>query len=142
MGAPGFPDWVSIANLKARYCRLLDLKEWSAFADLFTEDVLLDTSASGGPRLAGREAVVAMVRQSIEAARTVHQVHMPEITVEQDQASAIWPMQDRLVWPDGRTLTGFGHYHERYRRQAGGWKIAESRLTRLMLEMQRPTGEG
>jgi hypothetical protein len=37
--------------------------------------------------------------------------------------------------PTGRKLSGAGHYHELYLRQDGEWRIAESRLTRLWLEM-------
>ena len=36
MAAPGFADWLAIADLKARYCRLLDSKDWDGFAALFT----------------------------------------------------------------------------------------------------------
>lgn len=137
-GAPGFADWLEIANLKARYCRFLDTKDWDGFAGLFTHDVVIDTTASGGPRFEGRDAAIASVRTSIEAARTAHQIHSPEIEIDGDEARAIWAMQDRLLWPNGRTLTGYGHYHERYVREAGAWKIAESRLTRLHIEMTQP----
>jgi hypothetical protein len=142
MAAPDFGDWLAIANLKARYCRLLDSKDWDGFAALFTEDFLLDASGSGGPRFEGRDIALASVRRSIDAAKTVHHVHSPEIEIDGDGAMGIWPMQDRLVWPDGRTLTGYGHYHERYVREDGVWKIAESRLTRLLMEMQPPTDAG
>ena len=47
---------------------------------------------------------------------------------------AIWPMQDRVVWGEGRALTGYGHYHERYVRTAEGWRIAAQKLTRLVME--------
>jgi hypothetical protein len=138
--APDFPDWLAIANLKARYCRLLDCKDWAGFANLFTDGLVLDATASGGPRFEGRDAAITGVRASIEAAKTAHQVHSPEIEIDGDGAGAIWAMQDRLVWPDGRTLTGYGHYHERYVRVDGVWKIAASRLTRLHIELTQPDG--
>ena len=47
--------------------------------------------------------------------------------------------EDRLIWADGRTLTGWGHYHERYRRTPEGWRIAEQKLTRLFMEFTEPT---
>ena len=43
-------------------------------------------------------------------------------------------MQDRLIWEDGRTMTGYGHYHERYVKQDGRWRIARQKLTRLIME--------
>jgi uncharacterized protein (TIGR02246 family) len=138
MATPDFADWAAITELKARYCRLMDGKDWDGWAALFTPDFLLDATASGGPHIAGRDAFVASIRRSLDAAITVHHVHMPEVTVSGDEATAIWPMMDHLVWPDGRVLTGYGHYHDRYVRSDGRWLIAESRLTRLHVVMVPP----
>lgn len=135
-GAPDFADWLAVANLKARYCRYLDTKDWAGFAGLFTEDVVIDTTASGGPRMEGREAAIASIRASLDSAVTTHHVHTPEIEIDGDEARVVWAMQDRLTWPSGRKMDGAGHYHERYVRQGGAWKIAESRLTRLFVDMQ------
>ncbi|QIG80828.1 nuclear transport factor 2 family protein [Stakelama tenebrarum] len=137
-GAPDFADWLTLSNLKAAYCRLLDAKDWDGFAGLMTPDFALDVSASDGPVIAGRDAAVASIRGSIEAAKTVHQVHAPEIAIDGDAATGVWAMQDRLVWPNGRSLTGWGHYHERYVRTGEGWRIAESKLTRLHMDMVMP----
>jgi 3-phenylpropionate/cinnamic acid dioxygenase small subunit len=135
-GPPKFADWLAICELKARYCRCLDTKDWAGYAACFAEDLVLDTAPAGGARVEGRDAAVAYVRSSIsEDTLTTHHVHNPEIAVDGDEASAIWAMQDRNVWPSGRKLLGFGHYHERYRREGGEWRIAESRLTRLNVEM-------
>lgn len=130
-----FADWLAICNLKARYCRCLDTKDWAGYAAVFTEDVVLDTTGSGGPRYEGRDAALAGVRAAVERAITTHHVHNPEITVEGDRAYAIWAMQDRNIRPGERSLLGFGHYHEDYVRIDGEWKIAESRLTRLNMEL-------
>lgn len=128
-----FADWLAIANVKAAYCRLLDTKDWAGWGDLFTDDFELDVSDSGGTVMKGRDTIVAFVRSSIESAKTAHQVHFPEITINGDTAHAIWPMQDRVEW-EGRALTGFGHYHEDYVRQDGRWRIARQKLTRLALD--------
>lgn len=128
-----FADWLAIAGVKAAYCRLLDTKDWAGWGDLFTEDFELDVSDSGGNVMKGRDTIVASVRSSIGSAKTAHQVHFPEMTINGDTAHAIWPMQDRVVW-EGRALTGFGHYHEDYVRQDGRWRIARQKLTRLTLE--------
>jgi ketosteroid isomerase-like protein len=132
MSAPDFADWLAICNVKARYCRLLDTKDWQGWGDLFTEDCAMDTRPAGGSLEQGRDTFVAAVRRSIEAATTVHQVHSPEITIEGDEASGIWAMQDRVDWGAGKALTGYGHYTERYRRCPDGqWRIASQVLSRL-----------
>jgi ketosteroid isomerase-like protein len=136
VSAPNFPDWLDICNLKARYCRCLDTKDWAGYAAVYTEDAILDTEPSGGKRVAGRDALVAYVRSSISADTiTTHHVHAPEIEIDGDTATGIWAMQDRNIWPNGRKLLGFGHYHERYVRVDGAWRIAESVLTRINMEL-------
>jgi SnoaL-like domain len=136
MSGPNFSDWLEICNLKARYCRCLDTKDWAGYAAVYTEGAILDTEPSGGKRVAGRDALVAYVRSSIsEDTITTHHVHAPEIDIDGDTATGIWAMQDRNIWPNGRKLLGFGHYHERYRRENGQWLIAESKLTRINMEM-------
>jgi hypothetical protein len=134
-----------ISEVKARYCRMLDTKDWAGYAEVFTENFILDTSAAGGPPpIHGREAAIRMIRSSVETARTAHHVHSPEITLRGDTADVIWAMQDRVVWGDDRrpkmgyaSHTGFGHYHEHYVRQDGRWRIARQRLTRLHMDFHR-----
>jgi len=129
-----FEDWLAICNVKAAYCRLLDTKDWGGWKQLFTEDVVVDTTGSGGEVTHDRETFVASVRESLTGAKTAHQVHSPEIAIEGDEAQVIWAMQDRVVWSEARAFTGYGHYHERYVRTAEGWKIAEQALTRLHMD--------
>lgn len=139
MSAPTFTDWLAITAVKARYCRCLDTKDWAGYAGCFAMDAVLDTTGSGGARVVGRDALVAYVRSSIsDDTISTHHIHAPEISVEGDTASAVWAMQDRNVWPSGRKLLGFGHYHERYVRVGGAWLIAESTLTRINMEMTQP----
>lgn len=134
-----------IKSLKARYCRLLDTKDWQGWGQLFTDAAVMDVSEDikGAAPIHGRAAIVAQVRQVTEAARTTHHVHAPEISFSgDDAASGVWAMHDRLVWPPGaapmpiRALTGYGHYHEVYQRQPDGWRIASLRLSRLNVEFE------
>lgn len=133
-GTPDFADWLAICNLKYAYCRLLDTKDWQGWGDLFTEDFQQDVSGSGGGVYHGRAAAVEATRSAIETAKTCHQVHNPEITIEGDEAQAIWALYDRLDWGNGRTMTGYGHYHERYVKRDGQWRMSEQKLTRLFME--------
>jgi SnoaL-like domain len=135
-----------IRNLKARYCRFLDTKDWHSFAALFTAEAVLDVRADTGmDPFVGRDVLIAQIRRVVTDATTVHQVHTPEIELlGPDEATAIWAMQDRIVWADGKffkagikSITAFGHYHERYFRRAGEWQIASVKLTRLLVEVQQ-----
>jgi len=136
MSQPSFPDWLAICNVKARYCRLLDTRDWEGWGNLFTEDCLLDTGEAGGMTVRGREEIVRSVRAVIDQARTAHQVHSPEIAIDGDEAAATWAMQDRVVWSD-RAFTGYGHYHEKYRRgEDGNWRICALKLTRLVVDRE------
>jgi len=135
---------LAISQVKARYCRFLDTKDWVGYAGLFTEDFELDVSEGTSlPVIRGREVAIRQIRSSIGAARTAHQIHQPEIEFDSpDEARVIWAMQDRVQWDAERAsrlgtsgLTGYGHYHERYVRRNGEWKIAASKLTRLHLDM-------
>ena len=66
---------------------------------------------------------------------TVHHGHMPEIEVTSPTtATGVWAMEDRLRWPDGSELLGFGHYHEAYEKVDGSWRIKSSTLTRLRMD--------
>lgn len=132
---------LAISKVKARYCRMLDTKDWAGLAALLTEDFVLDvTEGSPWPVIRGRDAAVQQVSSSLEGARTAHHVHAPEIELQGNEAHVIWAMQDRVVWNPPRhglaSLTGYGHYHERYVRRDGEWKIAALRLTRLHIDAQ------
>lgn len=130
-------DWIAICEVKARYCRFMDTKQWDAWRDLFTEDYELDVSEAGGPPpIKGRTEALEMAMSFVLPAITVHQVHFPEITIDGDTAEGIWAMQDRVIFgPQGPSLLGFGHYRDRFRRLDGVWKISASKLTRLHVDM-------
>lgn len=134
-------DRCALHDAKARYCRTLDTKDWDGYADLLTEDYVLNVSEGTGLAvIKGRDAALAMVRASIGTARTAHHVHSPEIDIDGDVAHAIWALQDRVIWADDRpSMTGYGHYHERWVRKDGTWKLAALRLTRLFIDMHPPT---
>ena len=134
--------YIAISQVKARYCRCLDTKDWAGYADVFTEDIELDTRPAGGTITYSRDEALRMVRAAVETAATCHHVHSPEMTIEGDTAQVVWAMQDRVLWGEDRAPrmgnaghTGFGHYHEHYVRTDGGWRIARQVLTRLHMDV-------
>lgn len=135
-GDAGLMDIHELYQAKAKYCRTLDTKDWEAFATVLASDISLDLS-DGNPDIepiAGRDNVIAAIRESVASAQTVHQVHAPEVEIAGDEAHAIWPVQERVLWDNGTSLTAFGHYHDRWVRTDGQWALAESRLTHLIMD--------
>jgi hypothetical protein len=128
-------DIEEIRQLKARYFRGLDLKDWAMWADVFTEDAHIE--ADGYP-FDGPEAIIAAMKVFLDGVRTVHHGFMPEIRISgPNEASGIWAMRDYLLYPgDGPPVgfVGYGHYHEDYVRQSGGWRIHRLILTRIGID--------
>jgi hypothetical protein len=129
----------AIKQLKARYFRLLDTKDWAGLEALFTPEVRVDTEASGGGVTEGAATFIASVSQSLDQTVTVHHGHMPEIDLTSPTtATGIWAMEDWLRFPAGGPfgeIHGFGHYPETYVKSDGAWRIASMRLTRLRLDL-------
>jgi uncharacterized protein (TIGR02246 family) len=132
-------DIEAIRQLKARYFRTMDTKDWKAMRNVFTDDVVMDTSESGGPTTSGAEAFMSFIKEALAGAVTVHQGHMPEIEITSNTtATGVWALNDIVIWPDGMRLDGYGHYHETYKKIGSEWKIQSSKLTRLHTDMVEP----
>lgn len=144
----------AIRQLKARYFRTLDTKDWDGFKAVFTEDTAIGPIDNGfTPELlalrsaterqpiaaSGLDAFVQRVATNIGPLISTHHGHQPEIELTGDgEATGIWAMEDVLVWPaDGYRLRGTGHYWETYRKVDGHWKIASIKLTRLYVFVER-----
>jgi hypothetical protein len=131
-------DLEELRQLKARYFRLLDTKQWDEWALVFAADAVMELPEADAV-LHGRDEIVRSVSGALEGARTVHHGHMPELELTgEDSARGIWAMFDYVEWPerDGARvgLNGYGHYHEEYVREDGRWRIARCRLERLRID--------
>ncbi|WP_319436752.1 nuclear transport factor 2 family protein [Mycobacterium sp. RTGN5] len=134
-------DIEAIKQLKARYCRLLDTKDWVGWRDIFTDDFVSDTTPSGGVLITGADEFVAFLRSTLgkPSQPTVHQVHAPEIELTSPStATGIWALNDIVRLAPGVNLEGYGHYHETYEKTDGQWRIKTSKLTRLREDVFNP----
>ena len=124
----GMADLEEIKRVKYRYLRALDTRHWDEFADTMTEDVVGDYGSSLGEEhhFTDRDSLVAYMRASMPATVvTEHRVTHPEITVDGDEATGIWYLQDRVIVAEfDFMLIGAAFYHDQYRRTADGWKIS------------------
>lgn len=137
-----------IRSLKARYFRLMDTKNWEEFPALFAPDATFDARGAleenpvpgDDPPVAGREAITAFISNGVGPLTTVHHGHTPEIELlSDDEARGIWPFVDVLRPGEGgpfKLFTGYGHYHETYRRIDNRWHIQSVRITRLMVRTE------
>jgi hypothetical protein len=182
-------DMEEIRQLKARYFRCMDQKDWDCFAQTLHEDV--DFNVAGAlyackeplpirvyddvPCTAawpsgevtfdaetigylhanfgkvGRAAVVQFERDFLEYGQTMHQGHMPEITITSPTtAKAIWTLTHHLLFQEGleapglfpdngraqHELFGYGFYTEEYEKVSGvGWQIKKLRFTSFRVEI-------
>ena len=127
----------AIKQLKARYCRYLDTKQWDDWRKLFTDDFVSDTSPAGGRLITGADEFVAYVRNALgkPSQPTAHQVHAPEIELTSaTTATGVWALEDVVRLAPAVNLNGRGHYHETYEKVGGQWLIKTSTLTRLRAE--------
>jgi uncharacterized protein (TIGR02246 family) len=127
-------DLEQLRQLKARYFRAVDTKDWDLLAQVLAPDAVLEVA---GGRREGRDEIVSVMSTRLAPLVTVHHGHMPELTLTgPDSATGVWAMDDLLVGPiepGGPSLRrqGYGHYHERYERRDGEWRIVHLRLVRI-----------
>jgi len=143
-------DIEAIKQLKARYFRCMDTKDWNALRGVFTQDAVFDVRGAlqppspnpsyGEPPIVGLEAIVDYIRDGLRELVSVHHGHMPEIEIlSGSEARGVWAMEDILIPPQGvpfRLFRGFGHYVETYRKSGDEWRIATLRLTRLLVQKE------
>ena len=130
-------DIEQIKQLKARYFRLIDTKDWEAWRDVFTEDCIHHLPQEANRPPVGNAEYLEQIPNYLAEALTVHHGHMPEITILSDtEAEGIWSMFDYVLNPGQATgIKGYGHYYETYRKGADGcWRISSKRNTRLKLD--------
>jgi len=126
-----------IKQLKYRYFRTLDLRDWTAFGDCLAEDVVAryGTMAMGEPlHFDSRAGVVEYMAANLgPGLLTTHIANHPEIAVAGDTASATWAFEDTVIATDfNMVIRGAGYYNDTYRRDADGvWRIASTGYERI-----------
>ena len=132
-----------IKQLKARYFRYIDTKQWDLLPSVFTNDCTFGFEGVIPGEVSTYRSVddfTLGVSEMLGNLTSVHHGHSPEITLSgPTTATGIWAMTDLVERPLGHPLssfTGYGHYHEEYRKDTD-WRIASVYLSRL-LKVERP----
>jgi len=128
----------AIEQLKYRYLRFLDLKQFDDLENTLTPDA---TASYGGGAysFADRDSIIAFLRENMSRQEmlTSHKVHHPEIEITgADEAEGIWALDDKIVDSGfGITISGAAYYHDTYRRIDGTWYISHTGYKRVYEEI-------
>ncbi len=141
----------AIKQVKYRYLRFIDCKQWTELRDVFTEDVTV-TYDKGRYSADGLDAVIGFLRGTLERTdvASMHQVHCPELEITSSTtAKGVWYFHDHVVnpgevsggMPGHSILQGAGFYEDVYIKIAGEWKIKHTGYERTF-ELIIPFKEG
>lgn len=127
-------DYKAIIELKARFGRFADVKDWAGYRGLFTDDCVFDFG--GGYVVEGGQAGCDVIAGMLTGTVSVHRAYMPEIDFAGPaEATGIWAVNDYIEWPalsassgERAGQMGYGREYETYRKDGGQWKIARWRL--------------
>lgn len=143
----------AIRQLKARYFRCMDQKDFAGLAETFAPDASFgaryakgvpddgDGASLRGFRVSGRDAVMERITARIRTADIMHHGHMPEIEVL-DAASARGTFaMESSHWAveDGRVtalVRSFGYYHDTFTCADGRWRIQTSDLVLVRADVE------
>jgi hypothetical protein len=127
-----------IRQLKYRYVRLLDLKEWDEMAGLFVDDATA-WYGGGAHSLTGRDEIMGFLRSTMSSTSVLssHKVHQPEITLTgPDTARGIWALDDVVILGDASLVVrGASYYDDRYVVGGGEWRIQHTGYRRVFEEI-------
>ncbi len=134
-------SWMEeIKQLKGRYFRCVDIRDWQSLRTVFAPDAKLTYPESRAEPY-DVDSAMEVFKLGLEGVTSVHHGHMPEIEIQSPTAATgIWAMEDLLLWSAdskparGRhRARGYGHYHETYGRYQDRWVIQTLRLSRLVI---------
>jgi hypothetical protein len=136
----------AIKQLKGRYQRGVDTKDWDSLAQTFAPDAR--SIYSGGKySFQGREAIMDFLSSSLgnEKIASMHHAHTPEIQITSETtARGTWYLEDFVInesagnehMPGGTVLHGTGIYSDEYVKIDGEWKISLTGYERIFEDIQ------
>lgn len=129
----------AIKQLKYRYFRFLDTKQWDAMAALFVEDASAAYS-SGKYSFQGRDNIMKFLADALSrpTIMTAHHGHHPEIELTSAAtATGTWSLEDVVIDVQNKiTIRGAAFYHDEYVKVDGQWRIKATGYERTFEEME------
>lgn len=126
-------DRLEILELSARYCNMVDDKQWDALDAVFTPDATFDSSAFGRPIQHGLDAIHDLFTTMDHP--LAH--HITNTTLDPVDADTVRVHSKWLVLFPERIVSG--DYRDVVVRAAAGWRIREKVVTpRVAVGEPRP----
>lgn len=146
-----------IRQLRPRYFRVIDAKQFDELEDLFTPDACFDSREAVydpikgqypgfpvSPVSKGREEVIkGIIAGMPDTLQSCHMGNTGEIEVLSDTtARGIIPFSDRLIIPGVLATAGYGYYYDEYEKLDGKWRIKSGTLKRKRVIFEDDLGNG
>ncbi len=129
----------AIKQLKYKYFRCLDSKNWDEMAECFTPDAR-SWYDSGKYSFDGAESIMKFLRDSLSDPNIIslHHGHHPEIELTgRATAKGIWYLEDRLYFTTQKLmLWGAAFYEDEYAKVDDRWRIKSTGYHRTFEEIQ------
>ena len=141
----------AIQQLKARYQRAVDTKDWDLMRSVLAPDAR-SVYSDGKHAYEGRDAIVEFLADPRGLGNSeivsMHHAHTPEIELTSaTTAKGKWYLEDFVIsalpsdWaPNGTVMHGTGIYSDEYVKVEGEWLIKETGYERIFEDLQ-PRGE-
>ena len=136
-----------IRQLKARYFRCVDTRDWDCWRAVFAPDFTIRNSPTVA-QVRGPEGMIQLVHENglYDRVKSVHHGHMPEIEIlSPTTARGIWAADFMHYYPPGEPFETKGteqvalgkgehvwaHYYDTYVKLGGRWRIQSMEMKQL-----------
>jgi SnoaL-like domain len=130
-----------IRHMRSRYLRMLDTKNWTELAKLYTRDATLAFhTEEPGVVSRGRDEILKRITTLLVDVTTIHYAHTAEIVFQSDaRATGIWALEDKLWFgpkssSPGLRVHAYGHLNDEYCKVDGAWLLQSAEITRLRVD--------
>ena len=117
-------DIEALNQLVARYCHLVDARQWKDLAQLFTEDATCEYGFLGS--FNGRNEIMTKFFEPLAQDHSfmAHMVHNPIVEVQDDVASGSWYLTAQITLePMKQAVWVMAKRQHRFKRVDGSWKF-------------------
>jgi ketosteroid isomerase-like protein len=128
-------DRLAIRELIEAYSDVLNVRDFFAMAQLFTDDAIWQVDPPFSLRFEGAAIATNIAAMVAKFAFLMQMAHGTVIVVEGDRATARTTVHELGLAEGGASgLNSFGIYHDVLVRTANGWRFAARRFQSLFLD--------